>query len=438
MKPMNKCGRDIRVGVIYERVWHGKDKAMRKKIPAGTTRLGMYIDGFDTSWFKTPFLRHRFEIKSQDQLEKIMESGVAYVYIDTEKGLDVLEEEARKESVELPAKVKVQKLPTIAEEKAYTDYVKAVDDLLQIDKLSLVEATVVDFDLFVKTDMNIVPIALTRNKEGDAVITKELLTATGELMINRADSEKYRDYLRRAAKTDSSAQSQVNKNMLIKENAKLLVHDLFNNPGNPAKMEACKDTVENVITSIMDTKGLITNLFTINKYDFYIYTHSVNVSVFSVATALAMGIQSEGELFAIGMGSLLHDIGMSTIPPEVLHKPFERLTDFEIGLMRGHVYEGLDIVKLYKGITPETLLPLVEHHENLMGTGYPMGLTGDKLHVSGRIISITNTYDTLTTSRPGFKSITPYEALAHLRDHKDLYDADILKEFITVLGKSSQ
>ncbi|MBF0488490.1 MAG: HD domain-containing protein, partial [Nitrospirae bacterium] len=144
------------------------------------------------------------------------------------------------------------------------------------------------------------------------------------------------------------------------------------------------------------------------------------------------------ELFAIGMGSLLHDIGMSTIPPEVLHKPLQRLTDFEVGLLRGHVYEGLDIVKLYKGITPETLLPLLEHHENLMGTGYPVGLKGDKLHLSGKIISVTNTYDQLTTSRPGFNAISPFEALTYLRDHKDLYDADILKEFITVLGKSGQ
>ncbi|MBF0567273.1 MAG: HD domain-containing protein, partial [Nitrospirae bacterium] len=369
--------------------------------------------------------------------------GVAYVYIDTDKGLDVVsdKEECCKEGKGPPARVpatSAKDAPKQPEDKAYTDYILAMDDMLQVDKLSLIEATSVGFELFVKTGMDIVPLTATRNKKGDSVITREMLNAPGELLIYRSDAKKYREYLTEAMNAVSAAQSQVSKNMLIKENAKMLVHDLFNDPGSPAKMEACKDTVENVISSIIDTKGLITNLFTVNKHDYYVYTHSVNVSVFSVATAIALGIQAEGELFAIGMGSLLHDIGMSTIPPEVLHKPLQRLTDFEVGLLRGHVYEGLDIVKLYKGITPETLLPLLEHHENLMGTGYPVGLKGDKLHLSGRIISVTNTYDQLTTSRPGFNAISPFEALTYLRDHKDLYDADILKEFITVLGKSGQ
>ncbi|MBF0515499.1 MAG: DUF3391 domain-containing protein [Nitrospirae bacterium] len=422
---------------MYERL-----RAMRKRIPTTSIRLGMFIDGFDASWFQTPFLRHHFEIKSQSQLDKILESGIDYVYIDTEKGLDVLSNDKLDAP---PAKVEINpELPKkhtqkggVPVDKAFTDYIRAIDDLIQIDKLSLIEATEISFDLYVKTDMDIVPMSHKRNSKGGFIITKELMATPGELMINRADMQNYRDYLSMLAKSHASSNSQISKNMMIKENAKLLVHDLFNDPGSPKKMEACKETVEHVISSIMDTKGLITNLFTVNKYDYYIYTHSVNVSVFCVATAIAMGIHSEAELFAIGMGSLLHDIGMSTIPPEVLHKPMQRLSEFEMGLLRGHVLEGFDIVKLYKGITPDTILPLVQHHENLMGTGYPAGLTGDKLHLSGKIISITNTYDTLTTSRPGFKAISAYEALAYLRDQKNLFDADILKEFITVLGKSS-
>jgi HD-GYP domain-containing protein (c-di-GMP phosphodiesterase class II) len=423
---------------------------MRKKIPTEAVRMGMYIDGFDASWLKTPFLTHHFEIKSKEQLEKILSSAVTHVYIDTEKGLDVLsEEEARRKSPEHAAPPAPTPAPAPAPaprpdkdahplKKMLADYIKAKNDLIQIDKLSLIEGTTVGFALFAKTDMEVVPLPLTRDKNGEPLITQNVLNFPGELMINRSDADKYREYLRMAIK-DAGGQARgfSQKNMLIKENAKILVQDLFNTPGSPEKMEACKETTENVISSIIDSKGLITNLFTVNKHDYYIYTHSVNVAVFSVATAIAIGIQSEGELFAIGMGSLLHDIGLSTIPPEVLYKPGERLTDFETGLLRGHVVEGRDIVKLYKGIPPETMIPLMEHHEDLMGTGYPMGKKGDKLHVSGKIISITNIYDTLTTSRPGTKAITPYEALTYLLNNANLYDADILKEFITVLGKSS-
>ncbi|MBF0567312.1 MAG: DUF3391 domain-containing protein [Nitrospirae bacterium] len=412
---------------------------MRKRIPTNTIRIGMYVDGFDTSWFKTPFLRHHFGIKSQNQLDKILESGIDHVYIDTDKGLDDLSDEQQ-----APPQADVNKVPCLPakdvapDDSVFTNYVRAINDLILIDKLCLIEATAVGFDLFTKTDMDIVPLSVARNSKGELVITKELLASPCELMIDRSEIQRYRDYLAKIAKDSGVAHGHGSKNMIIKETARLLVRDLFNDPGNHEKVEACKDTVETIISSIVDTKGLITNLFTVNKHDYYVYTHSVNVSVFCVATALAMGIQSRAELFAIGLGSLLHDIGMSTLPPEVLYKPVQYLTEFEAELLRGHIFEGLDIVNLYKGIPPEAMPPLIEHHENLIGTGYPMGIKGDKLHVSGKIISITNTYDTLTTSRPGFKAISPYEALAYLRDQNSLYDADILKEFITVLGKSSQ
>ncbi|MCG6551234.1 MAG: DUF3391 domain-containing protein [Candidatus Magnetominusculus sp. LBB02] len=418
---------------------------MRKKIPATAARIGMYVDGFDTSWFKTPFLRHHFEIKSQSQLEKIQEGGFTHLFIDTDKGLDALPDDTqRHEEKKRPAKTFELKkarpsaaTQTHSDDPAFSDYIRTMSGLIQIDKLCLVESSTANFDIFEKTGMDAAPISLPHDNNGGSIITKELLASSGDLLINRSDVHKYRDYLRNISKDSGFAQSDYSTNLIIKETAKILIRDLFNDPKSTAKMEACKDSVEHIISSIMDTKGLINNLFTVNKHDYYVYTHSVNVAVFCVATALAMGIQSESELFAIGLGCLLHDIGMSTLPPEVLYKPTQRLTEFETNLLRGHIFEGLDIVNMYRGITLETIHPLVEHHENLIGTGYPMGLKGDKLHLSGKIISITNTYDILTTSRPGFKSISPYEALAYLRDQKEMYDAAILKEFITVLGKSS-
>lgn len=91
---------------------------MRKKISIGAVRIGMYVDGFDTSWFKTPFLRHHFEIKSQDQLDKIKESGVSHIFIDTEKGLDVLsgERTVRKPVQDVAPGVKAPEPEAVANE----------------------------------------------------------------------------------------------------------------------------------------------------------------------------------------------------------------------------------------------------------------------------------------------------------------------------------
>lgn len=62
-----------------------------KRIPVDSAAVGMYIAGFDRSWFKTPFLRHRFLIRSQAQLEKLRRAGIREVLIDPSRGSDIEE-----------------------------------------------------------------------------------------------------------------------------------------------------------------------------------------------------------------------------------------------------------------------------------------------------------------------------------------------------------
>ncbi|MBF0538448.1 MAG: DUF3391 domain-containing protein [Nitrospirae bacterium] len=424
---------------------------MRKRILTEELCIGMFIDGMDASWFKTPFLKHHFLIKTGDQIEKMKETGIEYVFIDTEKGLDVISkapaisstpsttivsgaEAVAREGVE-GGGAAVDQRRAVTKEEQFKDYVKMKEELLSVDNSSLFSGSMIDFSLYVKNGIAIKPLVQYKGRE--ILLSDDMVSPTNELLIEKQDSPKFKGYMRNIIKGGfGGLNSQQIKNIAAKENAKIVVAELLANPNNSEKVQECRQAVEGIMAAIMDSKGFITNLLTINKNDYYTYTHSVNISVFSVATAITSGVVSEGELFGIGLGCLLHDIGKTTIPPEILNKPEERLTDFELKLLREHVIEGANIIKLYKGLPDLTIYPVLEHHENLAGTGYPYSLNAQTMHLTGKIISITNYYDMLTTSRPFFEALTAFEALSYIRNSSQEYDLDLFKQFIKVLGKT--
>ncbi|MBF0339202.1 MAG: DUF3391 domain-containing protein [Nitrospirae bacterium] len=415
---------------------------MRKRILTEDLAIGMFIDGMDASWFKTPFLKHHFLIKTTEQIEKIKETGIEYVFIDTDKGADIMSKapgKPSKGSVSGGGESGVGVVPdqghAATQEEQFKNYVKMKEELMSVDSSSLFSGSMIDFSLYIKNGLTIKPLVQYKGRE--ILLNDEMVSPVNELLIEKKDTPKFKGYIKCAIKGGvGGLNPQQIKNIAVKENAKIIVQELLSNPGNSEKVQECRDAVEGIMSAIMDSKGFITNLLTINKNDYYTYTHSVNISVFSVATAIAAGVVSEGELFGIGLGCLLHDIGKTTIPPEILNKPEERLTDFEIKLLREHVIEGANILKLYKGVPEWTLYPVLEHHENIAGTGYPNGLNAETMHVAGKITSITNYYDMLTTSRPFFEALTPFEALSYIRNSSQEYDLDIFKEFIKILGKT--
>jgi len=440
---------------------------MRKKISVKDLLKGMFLDGFDASWFNTPFIKHHFMIDSDSLIEKIRESGITHVFIDTDKGLDAAsaaKKPAANPAMEKPAdeaKSKVHELveseprrqvdvappaeipditpPCGDDEESFKAFARRKDQYLQIERAGLIVGSYVDFILFIKNGMDI-KLLLGAKKEGkkkDVLITDEVLKTSGEILINRDDTDRYKVYLNDAVKQMAATMNaQQSKNFLVKETTKMLMKELMENPRSGEKMKESEKAVEDIIDSIINSKGVVSNLITINKHDYYTYTHCVNVSVFSVGTAMALGIKSDAELFAIGVGGLLHDIGKSTIPPEILSKHPDRLNTFETTILKEHVVEGVNLVKLFKGIPEDAMYPLREHHERLSGSGYPFGIKGDKMHISGKIAAVVNLYDTLTTSRPNYRAMTPFETLTHMRSLSDDYDQDIFKEFVNLLGKS--
>lgn len=129
-----------------------------------------------------------------------------------------------------------------------------------------------------------------------------------------------------------------------------------------------------------------------------IFKHSISVAAYSVAVGREMYFPQH-RLILLGTAALLHDVGMSGIPKDIVNKKGS-LTEREKRIIQNHPRLGFEIVQNIGGFSAEIYNIILEHHERYDGTGYPKGLTNDKIHTMAKIIAVCDVYDALTSDRP--------------------------------------
>lgn len=163
------------------------------------------------------------------------------------------------------------------------------------------------------------------------------------------------------------------------------------------------------------------------------YSHVINVTVLSLALGKELGLNFE-ELNTLGISAIFHDIGKSKLPAKVLRKkgPW---TKAELEFYQKHPEYGLELAETIGDLHPEVLNVIAQHHEAVDGTGFPKGLTGDKISFFSKIVYVADTYDAYCNSREVTKSMTPYEtvSLMFARENSKS-DERILTQFISTLG----
>ncbi len=161
--------------------------------------------------------------------------------------------------------------------------------------------------------------------------------------------------------------------------------------------------------------------------------HSLNTAILAIAFGKHLG-HSEDRLRLLGLGAILHDIGKTHTPREILDKP-GKLTDEEFAVIKRHPDEGYEMLKTSNNVPDEVLSMVRYHHERVNGSGYPNGLKGDEIPLSVGIISIADAYETLTTDNPYQPALTPVEALQRLRTTgTEGFGKDLMQGFIRFMG----
>jgi len=225
------------------------------------------------------------------------------------------------------------------------------------------------------------------------------------------------------------------KTKIVYQSSLTIVERLFEDP-KAENIKAAKKGIADVVDLIISDNATTNHLLSITSYDYYTYTHSVNVGVFSVLLARELFRGSFAhDMHELGAGFFLHDIGKVRIDNAIINKP-GKLSDDERKIIRTHPEEGYKILSESNQLTEECRHIVLEHHERADGEGYPRGLKGNDIHIYGRICSIADVYDALTADRSYKMKLNTFNALKLMKEEllnhftKELFEK-FVRLFIT-------
>jgi putative nucleotidyltransferase with HDIG domain len=178
--------------------------------------------------------------------------------------------------------------------------------------------------------------------------------------------------------------------------------------GHSVKITDLFSMSSQLVNDLGNQSDLFSHLCHLKTSDDSTYTHCLNVSMLCNIFAHWLHFD-QTQIEALTVAGLLHDIGKIKISPEILNKP-GKLTQEEFEIIKQHPKIGYDMVKdkdIDEGIKQAILL----HHEKMDGTGYPIGLSWDKIHPYAKIISIVDIYDAMTAERTYHHRYSPFKVI---------------------------
>jgi putative nucleotidyltransferase with HDIG domain len=201
--------------------------------------------------------------------------------------------------------------------------------------------------------------------------------------------------------------------------------------GRELKLDTIRHVVELLIQKVAGSSAALAQILAVKMYENLTYCHSVNVATLSLLLAKQVGFD-EKSTAAIGEAALLHDIGKTRIPLEVIRKP-GALDKRERALMEAHTTFGAEILVEVDGLRPLTPTVALEHHRGVRGSGYPE--LGDRVpHLMSQLVAVADIYEAVTGARTYQEPGLPEQAclvLARLAGGK--LNAALVKAFVAAV-----
>lgn len=206
------------------------------------------------------------------------------------------------------------------------------------------------------------------------------------------------------------------------------VQYLYRDTESTGFVDMTRSITDDLMKAIEDNEAIAVDISALKVSDEYTFKHSVDVATMSMIVSRQYGLPDE-QIYEIGISGLLHDIGKSKIPNEILNKA-GKLTDEEFALIKQHSLLGYQILKDKPELSNAIKLGVLQHHEKINGSGYPMGATEDKIHIFAKIIAVADIYDALVTERPYKKAFTPRDAVEMIMAMTGELDLKVMQSFL--------
>lgn len=364
---------------------------MIKRIPVAKLIPGMFIHSLNCDWIEHDFLRSAFAVRDEAMVARVHATGVDEIYIDTQRGADV--DDADDFDTVLPHAARAAAAP--------------------------------------------------RSEDGDETPAGPALRTCEGPAPAPSGGEAPGDGRRRLdgiaddipAFTDVPAAAEIDHARALQRHAQQVVRELMAGVrlGRPIQVEKVERAVQGLVASVFRQPGALLPLVRLKKHDEYTFMHSVSTCALLANFGRTLGLSAE-VIHEMSVGALLHDVGKAHIPDDILNKP-TKLTDAEFEKMKTHVVQTKIILQNTPGVGPVAQCIAAEHHEHFDGSGYPNRLKGAEISRYGRMGSIVDVYDALTSDRIYRKGMPPTLALRKLLEWSGThFDPELVHAFIRSVG----
>lgn len=221
-----------------------------------------------------------------------------------------------------------------------------------------------------------------------------------------------------------SSKVPLNKKLdLINSSNDLLLEHSFNIGVDSEIYDMAVTNVKQTLSLITDKKSIYDLLENFKKHSERLYTHSLGVALISLLICKEIEIESPINLYKVSMAAFFHDIGQKEIPKKILDKSRFLLTKEEQEIYQGHPQMGAEMLMNIDGVPNDLPEIVMQHHENWDGTGFPTGLSKQKIHPFSRIIRIADEFCNLEKSTAESSS----EVMKFLKDNEKIFEPKVLK-----------
>ena len=238
------------------------------------------------------------------------------------------------------------------------------------------------------------------------------------------DIEVAPETLETIAKLKVADRAKVTLSDSVKQRVSQGIQFLYSDTNSSDFTNTASNITHSLMQAISENDAVAMNIDALKVSDEYTFKHSVDVAIIARKSGM-----SEKDIYQVGVSGLLHDVGKSQIPNEILNKA-GKLTEDEFTVMKNHTLFGYKILKEKSDIPTEIVSGVLQHHEKINGRGYPLKLSGKQISPYARVLSVADIYDALVTERPYKKGFSAHDALEMIMAMTEELDVDFMRSFI--------
>ena len=222
--------------------------------------------------------------------------------------------------------------------------------------------------------------------------------------------------------------SLAGKNLVLCSTMVNYISEAYQSPHLATPFHNCRRLLKRFQLCVADRQELLTLLECAAQSGVYLFTHCAQMAILAMAMYQKLFNASHGEQVEVGLGAMLHDIGMLNVSHNIVSK-CDALDSSEYYRVKEHVRDGYRIAQ-ERGITETTALDIIlRHHERFDGRGYPGSLSHYEIPRSAQVAGICDVFSALTNDRPYREASTITEALETMRSEAKLFNPQFFSFF---------